>query len=1344
MIALLETKTSGINADKICRKLNFSDWVRIEAIGFSGGIWVLWNEEVQIQVRYTHPQFIVLEMEENSIRINIVVVYASPDAYIRKKLWTDLNKDNHSINNCWMVVGDFNSVTSAEEVSAPESFNQRRSSNFNDWIFREELVDIGYTGPSFTWMRGKDKTTFRGARLDRALCSTDWLNQFPNTKVHHLPNLNSDHSPILISIDRGQRKQKGRFRFQFAWMTQKDFSKTVRDNWKDEDNTLSNTNHLAPVLGTWNKNYFGNIHKRKRRTEARIAGVQRAMATKCNNGLIKLEKDLRLEMEEILRQEEMYWFQQSKEEWIRSGDRNTQYYHAAATIRKAHKKTFKLKNVEGMGTSEDRDSKCIVYDHFYNQFADHNQITDPSNFISNFPTLNTEIWNQINSDFKPEEIKRALFDMDPFKAPGPDGFPAGFYQQEWQTVGISITNQALDFLNSGNMPDGLNDTLITLIPKVENPDLASQFRPISLCNVSYKIITKAMTNRIKDAMRNLIGPEQSSFVPGRQISDNVVIYQEVLHTMRKKQGKGGIMAIKIDLEKAYDRLSWEFIENTLSRAGFNENWTRIIMKCVTTPRLGILWEGEQLNWITPKRGIRQGDSISPFLFVLCIERLSHCIREAVRTKRWKGIKLSRYGPLLSHLLFADDMVLFTEASVDQIHIIKECLDTFSKASGQRVSLTKSQIFFSTNIKAELASRIVDIAGINRTEDLGKYLGVPSLHGRASYKNFSIILDRMDKRLQGWKTRYLSLAGRQVLAQSVLSTIPYYQMQTTSIPVGVCDAMDKKIRAFVWGSKAGERKVHLLDWETVTLPRAQGGLGLRKSRNMNRAFLAKMGWRMAKEKNNLWSIVLRNKYGDRETGLTAIKPKKGASNLWQGLNTVKDLLINGSKKQPITGNDTMFWSDKWIENNPLKEMRINNGRQDYEDITVSNYWKEGEGWQWDRLRGELPTEIIDKLEMYVLTPEATEEDEIYWTGEESGKFTVNSAYTMTNTGTTSMQDKGWDNIWKLRVANRIRVFIWLARHERILCNGEKNRRHLSDNPNCPSCTNAFEDTNHTIRGCPEARDIWKKLVCNKEYQRLESMSLNEWFDTNTGGKVNTSFGKNWPEVFAITTWWIWRWRNDLVFNNEKREINDKIKWITMQVEETRRAFSNNNSVVRKGTIIQTRTLRWTKPPRGVMALNTDGSFEKNTERAGCAGVLRDENGGWIEGYGCLIPAMNAAVTEGWAVLNGITWLWNKGLKKVIIQCDSKKVVDWIEGGDLPNGPMRNIIVQCRAWIKKDWEISIQHILREQNRVADRLAKRMRQGSTRWTEWDNPPLDVVDLLLEDKIGVPSNRECSIGCQ
>lgn len=183
------------------------------------------------------------------------------------------------------------------------------------------------------------------------------------------------------------------------------------------------------------------------------------------------------------------------------------------------------------------------------------------------------------------------------------------------------------------MPTRLNDTIISLIPKVANPTLVNQFRPISLCNVSYKVITKAMTNRIKDIMRCIIGPEQSSFVPERQITDNILVYQEVLHSMRKKQGVKGIMAIKIDLEKAYDRFSWDFIDDTLREVGFNDRWVRNIMNCVSTSRLGILWKGDQLDWITPTRGVRQGDAISPYLFVMCIKRLSHIISEAVSKGR---------------------------------------------------------------------------------------------------------------------------------------------------------------------------------------------------------------------------------------------------------------------------------------------------------------------------------------------------------------------------------------------------------------------------------------------------------------------------------------------------------------------------------------------------------------------------------------------------------------------------------------------------------------------------------------------------------------------------------------
>lgn len=145
------------------------------------------------------------------------------------------------------------------------------------------------------------------------------------------------------------------------------------------------------------------------------------------------------------------------------------------------------------------------------------------------------------------------------------------------------------------MKPGLNDTLIALIPKVINPELASQFRPISLCNVGYKVITKVMSNIIKSIFQRFVGQHQSSFVPNRQITDNIAIYQEVLHSIRLKKGDKGFMLMKIDLEKAYDRLSWRFIHETLQEVGFNDIWIRNIMSCVETARLCIIWNGETLD-----------------------------------------------------------------------------------------------------------------------------------------------------------------------------------------------------------------------------------------------------------------------------------------------------------------------------------------------------------------------------------------------------------------------------------------------------------------------------------------------------------------------------------------------------------------------------------------------------------------------------------------------------------------------------------------------------------------------------------------------------------------------------
>ncbi|XP_021602061.1 uncharacterized protein LOC110607253 [Manihot esculenta] len=227
-----------------------------------------------------------------------------------------------------------------------------------------------------------------------------------------------------------------------------------------------------------------------------------------------------------------------------------------------------------------------------------------------------------------------------------------------------------------------------------------------------------MVNRLKYVMSFLIGSEQSSFVPGRQIMDNIVIYQEVFHSMNKAKGVKGYMALKIDLEKAYDRLNWDFLELVLSNTGFSDAWINNIMKG---------------------------------------------------------------GPTVSHLMFADHMVLFTEATVEQMGCILKILNDFSLVSGQRINFSKFCIFFSPKITSYLAESLVNMAGMARTDSLGSHLGMPSFHRRMGPTSFREVIDKMKHRLSGWKAFMLSKAGRVIMISSVLNAIPMFLMQTTVLP-----------------------------------------------------------------------------------------------------------------------------------------------------------------------------------------------------------------------------------------------------------------------------------------------------------------------------------------------------------------------------------------------------------------------------------------------------------------------------------------------------------------------------------------------------------------------------------
>ena len=215
----------------------------------------------------------------------------------------------------------------------------------------------------------------------------------------------------------------------------------------------------------------------------------------------------------------------------------------------------------------------------------------------------------------------ALKQMYPLKAPGLDDMPPIFFQHFWNTCGAIITATVLDFLNHGMSPPNFNETHIVLIPKIKEPKTVSDYRPISLWNVTYKIASKAIANRLKKVLPSIISKTQSAFVHRRLITDNVLVAFETMHHIsQKKKGGVGEMAVKLDMSKAYDRVEWICLEKIMDTQGFVDKWRKLIMQCITTVTYAIRINGCPKGHIIPSRGIRQRDPLSPYFFSLVCRR----------------------------------------------------------------------------------------------------------------------------------------------------------------------------------------------------------------------------------------------------------------------------------------------------------------------------------------------------------------------------------------------------------------------------------------------------------------------------------------------------------------------------------------------------------------------------------------------------------------------------------------------------------------------------------------------------------------------------------------------------
>ncbi|XP_074270874.1 uncharacterized protein LOC141594783 [Silene latifolia] len=434
----------------------------------------------------------------------------------------------------------------------------------------------------------------------------------------------------------------------------------------------------------------------------------------------------------------------------------------------------------------------------------------------------------LSAPFTALDIIHALNDMDGSKSPGPDGITPKFFQTFWPQVGNLVTLALLRFLNSGVMLKECNNTHIILIPKVDKPELVFQYRPISLCNVIYRLAYKCLANRLKLVISSIVSDSKQAFIPSRLMSDGCLITHEIMHYLNKtKKGSVSYAALKLDMHKAFDRVSWPFLIAIMKKFGFPVFWQNIIWECISTVTYNILINGE------PSSSFRPSCGLSP------------------------------------------------------------------------------------NAPGDFKSHMASILKMRTSDSFGYYLGVPVDLPSKKYLVFQPLLDKMTTRIIAWSSLHLSQPCKLLIINSIILGSIRFWMASVLFPIGICKKLDSLIAAFWWRKDVRHRSIHWLSRDSLQLPRADGGLGLKSVSMLSQASLMKNFWRIHHQPSGLLAKFMLPKYR-KDLPIPDLRSKVShPSFLWSGLCCTANAFAPGFSWKLGNGSSVDLLTSPWVNgNSPL--------------------------------------------------------------------------------------------------------------------------------------------------------------------------------------------------------------------------------------------------------------------------------------------------------------------------------------------------------------------------------------------------------------------------------------------
>lgn len=837
---------------------------------------------------------------------------------------------------------------------------------------------------------------------------------------------------------------------------------------------------------------------------------------------------------------ELYWRQRSRLQWQVSGDRNTAFYHLTATNRRRTNLIAHLKAPDGEILASEAQIRKSFVDFFKNLYCVPQQQvtgTDHREFFRQFeghdyPKIGEEFHDALSRPPNELEVWETLAKMGPDKAPGPDGLTARLLQTHWPIFKDSLVKELAKALHSGRPLDEWMRCHIVLIPKCEDPETPKDFRPITIGNITYRLLMKILASRLQIHMTKLISINQTAFLKGRNIADNTILIKEILHSFQSPTYRYESFLLKADLAKAFDTVSWSFVLSAMEQMNIPPKIVELVKNCMSASKVTILVNGQGSGFLTPNRGLRQGCPLSPYLFIIVMEYLTRLFQQALQQGSLKGVQLAPTAPRLTHMLYADDVMVMGQADRDEISRVKGILDLFAAHTGLVINPDKSTIWYSERCDEEARELVTAEFGAKMAEDREKYLGIIVSPNQNTHDlTHNLLVDKVQQRLAGWKTNFLSHAGRLVLIKSVLLSLPVYYMSVAKLPKKTIQIINASIRRFLWGKMDRDKYISFIAWDKLCRDIEDGGLGVRDLKLFNEALLLKTVWQLASGQNKIWVAVMRAKYCPRK-GIWGGKDARGASAMWRSVQQLKAFFKDDIRWHVGDGMGIRALNEPWFDEWTMQSITTNRQR----DVSVADLFdSQGGGWNLQQIQSLIGAQAMQSIVSSADIPHQNPliGDRLLWMCSKTGNYSVKEGYRRlaqqmhTHYSYSEDQHMAWKRIWGTKgVIPRVQFFLWRIVHGGLPTMAALHRRIATINPRCSLCGVENEYDMHVLFFCPIARATW---FSSQLALRVSALPLSF---PRAYMAITDTLNDEERTTFANLLWCIWKARNEAVFSAKK--------------------------------------------------------------------------------------------------------------------------------------------------------------------------------------------------------------------